>query len=199
VKILKLLPIALMASGLLASTACFKTTDTGEGDTDTDSDSDSDTDSDADADADADSDSDADYTSYEGWEILEYGYGEGAGFRNCVLNWDASGTPTTPCSGCEFAFDVYMTYDAGTSSDDGTCAKLATDAEYAYAYDSDDPTYGSVALIGSGGNWYPWAYAEFSGGNFTYYSGYKDYPYDYYGKYPGYYLTYYWGGAATVQ
>jgi hypothetical protein len=182
-----------MATGLLASTACFKDEDTGEGDTDTDADADGDTDADADADA------DADYTSYEGWESFDYGYGAGAGFRNCSLVWDASGTPLTPCDGCEFAFDVAMTYNAGQSSDDGTCAKMAADSSYAYAYNSAYGSYGSVLMMEYNGSWYAWTYADFSGGTLTYTYGIEDYPYDMKGQYPGYYYTYYWAGQADVQ
>lgn len=144
------------------------------------------------------------YTSYEGKEFFEYGYGPGAGFRNCSLEWDASGTPvSTLCEGCEFVFDVTLTYNADNSTDDGTCASLATDSTWTYAYTSDYAGYGPYALFYSStyGAYYPFASASFdeSTGEFAYVYGIKDYPYDYNGQYPGYYYTLYLSGYATVQ
>ena len=176
---------------------CFGTDECegGEGDTDTDSDADSDTD----ADADADSDTDADVDSYEGYETFDYGFGPGYGYRACSLYWDASGTPVSGCTGCEWAFDVFMSYDRGASTDDGTCAKLAANASYGYGYMEDYSGYGSFLMYQYGSDWYAWAYASFSGSNFSYYTGYEDYPYDYGGAYPGYYYTNMWAGEATVR
>ena len=173
-------------------------------DTDTDSDADSDADADADADSDADADADADADTdtemdYEGYETFDYGYGEGAGFRSCSMYWDAKGGEITPCTGCEWAFEVSMTYDAGASTDDGTCASLAMDASYGYGYDADYQGYGSFLMYRYGSNWYAWAYAELVGSEISYHVGYIDYPYDSGGSYPGYYYTNYWSGAATVR
>ncbi len=196
--LLKLAPLALMTAGLLGSVACFTskdTGDTGETDADTDADADSDTDADGDADADAD----ADYTTYEGFETFDYGYGPGAGFRNCSLRWDASGTPASLCDGCEWTFNVAMTYDAGASTDDGSCTNLAANASYGYGYMSDYYGYGAFLMYQYGSTFYAWAYASFSGSDFSYYTGYEDYPYDYGGQYPGYYYTNMWAGGATVQ
>jgi hypothetical protein len=197
VKILQLAPMALLTLGLVSTVACFTgKDDTGFEETDTDADADADSDTDADADADAD----ADYTTYEGYETFDYGYGAGAGFRNCSLRWDASGTPTTGCTGCEWAFNVAMTYDSGASSDDGSCASLAANASYGYGFAYDPYGYGIDFLMYQyGSTFYAWAYASFSGSDFSYYTGYEDYPYDYGGQYPGYYYTNMWAGEATVQ
>ncbi len=199
-KLLKLLPLFVMTAGLLSSVACFgDKDDTGEADTDTDTDADSDTD----ADTDADSDADADYTSYEGYESFDYAFSDTVGHRDCHAYWDASGTPMTPCSGCEFAFDVYMTYNNAESYGD-MCEYygLNADSSYEYAYMADYYGYGPVVMMGYYGAWYAWTYASFSGSTFSYNSdsAYLDYPYEgYNGEYPGYYYTYYWAGEATVQ
>ena len=181
-----------------------------EGDADTDADSDTDADGDGDADADgdsdtdadgdsdADADTDADYTVYEGWEAYELHYGSGAEQYDCSLLWSASGTTVAPCDGCEWAFEVYMTYDAGASSHDGTCERWATDAIYGYGYMADYHGYGAFLMYQYGSGWYAWAYASFAGGDFSYHAGVEDYPYDYGGQYPGYY-TDIWFGEATVQ
>ncbi len=164
----------------------------GESDADADGDTDSDTDADADADADTD-------IGYEGWETFEYGYGSGAGFRNCTLRWEMYGTPTSPCPGCEWAFEVDAIYDRSGSTDDGTCANLAADASYGYGYESNYNGYGEFLMYQYGSSWYAWAYAELNGSNFSYYVGYEDYPYDYGGEYPGYYYTNIWSGTATIS
>jgi hypothetical protein len=193
VKLLKLAPLALMMTGLLATVACFgdDKDDTGLEETDTDADADADSDTDADADA------DIVYNNYDGTESFDYGFTQAAGTVNCHLAWGVTGTPLTPCNGCEFAFDLTMSYDAASSTDDGTCVHMATDGNWQYAYTTDYYGYGGMLLLGYAGNFYAWAYADFTGDQFSYETGYKDLDLTDYG-YPCYFYTYWWEGAATV-
>jgi hypothetical protein len=196
VNLFKLAPLALLTLGMVSTVACF----TGKDDTgETEGDTDADADADSDTDADSDSDADTDLTgTYEGFETFDYYYGPDVGSRACSLRWDASGTPITPCSGCDWAFNVAMTYDSGASTDDGSCASLAGDASYGYGYMADYYGYGAYLMYQYGSAWYAWAGASFGGGTFTYETGTIDYPWDYYGHYPGYYLTNMWAGEAAV-
>ena len=181
-----------------------------DSDTDSDSDSDTDTDTDSDSDSDSDSDTDADpnpYSSYTGKETFAYAYGaDKAGDYNCELLYDTRGTPLdipSTCDGCEFVFDVELSYNSSSSYDDGTCAEIATDLNYVYGYSSNYNGYGEYAMYGYYGYYYAWAYAEFSGSSFEYYTGYIDYyysgDYGYYPQYAGQYFTRYTAGFATVK
>jgi len=123
------------------------------------------------------------YTSYEGWETYEYGWGWEPGWRDCELWWDVSGTPTTACDECEFAFEVTLTYDH-TSKNDG-CFWQAGDMSWTYGYTEDYYGDGSFLMSYWYGYWLPWVRADFdsSTGEFTYEFGYEDE-----------YRSYYWGG-----
>ena len=141
------------------------------------------------------------YTSYDGWESFDYAYAP-KGVYNCQYVWWATGTAVSPnyCVGCDFVFDVSLEFDEWEfSDDDGTCHGMGVDMNMSYAYTSDYYGYGPMALTYYNGYYYAFAYGSFSGSDFTYWLGVKDYPYDYGGAYPGYYYTYYWYGTATVQ
>jgi len=155
-----------------------------------------DLDQDADTDADTDTDTDADpYTTYDGWESLDYNDGAyPQGEYNCQLVWWATGTPVDPipseCEGCDFVFDVYLSYDPSVGFDDGTCETIG-DYEFTYASSGDD------LLVGYDGIYEYRADATFDGSQFVYSTGYKDYAY--HGDGYIYYYTLYLYGAATVE
>ena len=57
----------------------------------------------------------SDYEQHDGYEVFEYSGGGASGARNCVLEWDAEGSPSSAagaCSDCEFVFDVDMSYQS---------------------------------------------------------------------------------------
>lgn len=136
--------------------------------------------------------------SYLGWETYELGFGAGAGFRSCSLYWAAVGAPITSCDGCAFAFEVELTLDSSVSTDDGSCAELSGDASYAYGYVHDYCGYGPHLMVQYGSQFYALAPASFDGTTFSYERGVRDYPYDYGGLYPGYYVTDFTQGWALV-
>jgi hypothetical protein len=120
------------------------------------------------------------------------------GTYNCELYFTAQGDPTTStlCDGCVFGFDIDMTYESASSTDDGTCSSIATDASYTYGYAPDYYAYGPYTLIeySGTGSWYAWAPTDWDNATrvYTYGIGYEDY------YYFGYYYTNYWYGAAAV-
>ena len=189
---------------LLAGVAFFTTACDDKGDdTSTSSEADADTDTDTDTDADTDADIENPYTSFEGWESLDYGFTLAAGDYNCQLVWDVSGTPVNPidadCDNCEFMFDVsYSMQDEPYVFDDGTCAKYGLDTpDGTYGYSSDLDGYGPAWVFDYYGAFYWWGYGDFSGSDFTYWYGISDYPYSYNGS--NYYYTFYQYGLVTVQ
>jgi hypothetical protein len=141
----------------------------------------------------------APYSVFRGWETFDLGFGYGYGFRECSLYWASLGTPISLCAGCEFTFEVDMIYDASVSYDDGSCPMLADNVTYRYGYVEDYYGYGGYLMYGFGSGFYAWAYASFDGTTFDYHIGPLDYPYDYYGAYPGYYYTNYWTGSAELR
>jgi hypothetical protein len=138
------------------------------------------------------------YTDYQGFEYFDYYFGTTPGDRNCELVWEASGTPITTCPGCEFTFEVDLTYDRRASYDDGTCASAGADATYDYGYTDDYYGYGPMLLVGYGSGFYAVAYADFDGVNFEYSIGYEDLDLRSYG-YPGYWYTYLFSGEAVLS
>lgn len=208
------LPLFLSVASLVAFTACITggKDDTGDtwADADTDADSDSDTDADADSDADSDADADVphDYKSYTGQEVYGFGIGKtSAGELDCKVVWDAVGTYRDACDGCEFAFDVALTYNAGESYDDspgGDCSGYMTDFAWGYGYTDDYYGYGPTLMFDYSGTWYGFAEAtSFDGSSFTYSTGTVDYYYDgsggYYPDYVGYYNSFYTGNATVSK
>lgn len=205
------LPIFLTVASLAAFTACItgKDADTGDtwADADTDTDADSDTDADADSDADSDADADVphDYKTYEGTETYNFSLGqENPGVMDCSVVWDTVGTYRDACVGCDFAFDVALTYNATSSYDnspDGVCAPYMSDAAFTYGYSVDYDGYGPTLMYNAAGTWYGIWDATFDGSSFTYANGTVDYYYD--GgeenpQYTGYYNNFY-SGVATVS
>jgi len=195
-KLHTLLPLVVLAGGLVSATACFGTKETGETDTDTDSDADSDTD--ADADADADSDADADgvglygwsgaatvANAYEGYEdtyfIGDYGMGDDV----CRIRYDmnSSGAPRTDCAECDWAFDVDTSnsvVQSGDGCDDMGFSPPDFDGytySYGYAptYQYGSYTMNDLLMYGYGSSWYAVAYATWSSPDFSY-----DWPSSYY-------------------
>ena len=147
------------------------------------------------------------YTTYSGWEQLDFGtLMPAAGEYNCHLRWAVTGTPrATVCTGCEFVFDVDITLLPAESTDDGTCAAdgKVGDFEYAYAYSPEYYGYGSAWLYEYDGDFIWWGDATFEDGQFRYQWGYTDYyyagTYGYVPEYAGYYFTNYQFGAADVR
>ena len=209
------LPFFLTVASFATFTACIfdKTEETGDTWADADADTDADADSDADADADADSDADADaphdYKTYVGVESYKSSAPTpqpANGTYDCYVEWDAVGSYRDACSGCDFAFDVAMTYKADTSYDNtpgGDCSGLMVDSSYGYGFTPNlYDAYGPYMMYDYNGSWYYFWAASFDGTTFTYADGYEDYYYeDAYGYYPDYkgYNTNYWEGSATVS
>jgi hypothetical protein len=149
--------------------------------------------------------------TYEGWETyeLDYAMAKAGDQPACDVYWAASGTPPElNCIGCDFTFDVDMTYDATMSQDtNGDCEGYLVDAAYSYGYTSDYNGYGPYSLLVYYGYGYAFGPAAFDptaeGDNFTYESGFEDYYYDgkggYYPQYAGKYLTNIWKGGAVVS
>ena len=127
--------------------------------------------------------------------------------HECEIHWDVMGTTSsTACSGCDYTFDMLMTYDT-TSLAGASCSNLATDQSYTYGFTADYDGNGnaSVSYYAASNGWTPWIVNGTSnpdgstdivslvGSSFTYSSGYQDY------QYQGYYYTYYWLGSGTAQ
>ncbi|MED5371517.1 MAG: hypothetical protein VX899_10915 [Myxococcota bacterium] len=206
------LSLILSVAGLAAlSTACIsvksETGDTWETEGDADADSDADSDSDSDSDSDADADVPHDYKSYSGQEVWSYQGWKDSVDLDCTITWDAVGTYRDACADCEFAFDVALTYNAGSSFDNtagGDCAGYMTDFSFGYGYTDDYQGYGSyVMYYSSTYGWGAWTAGTFDGSNFEYSSGYSEYyysgSYGYYPDYAGKYITNYYEGYATVS
>ncbi len=177
-----------------------------------DSESDTDTDTDADTDADSDTDTDADtdtnpYSTYTGGETLWSTFAAETAEIQCEYNWDATGSPVEYlCDGCEWVFDVDLTFDAGNSNLSDGCDDGA-DMAFTYAYTSDYYGYGPTLLYGYYGYYYWWSDlggATWDGENMTWTYGdptdfyYYDNSYGYYPDYVGYHL-YAQYGWATVK
>jgi len=91
----------------------------------------------------------------------------------CGLDWDMDG-PTTPCSGCDIAFDVDLHPAGGTCSFDGSSTSGVLEFDAGYAYFRGD--YLGAAYVGSGlVQWVSYAYIYGSGGYTYLYSGSGEY------------------------
>jgi hypothetical protein len=146
------------------------------------------------------------YTTYTGYERLQFGVNdtEGTGALNCRVHWDAVGTPREyNCPWCTFTFDVALTVNTDETFDDGAttaCEDWAEDSAWTYGYAEDYYGY-SYLLFEYEGEFVPWTEASFEDGTFTYFYGYTDYLYEdayYYPDYEGKYLTWYFDGEASV-
>jgi hypothetical protein len=139
-------------------------------------------------------------SDYSGWETFEYSAGSSFGARDCELYWDAEGEPWDDvggCVGCEFVFDIDMSFDSAASTDNGTCASLMVDSSYTYGYTDDYNGYGAYLMYYSSyyGTFQAWGNASLVGATLEYSYGYEDW--DYYGT--GTYYTYIWAGEAELD
>ncbi|MFT5679715.1 MAG: hypothetical protein ACI8RZ_000620 [Myxococcota bacterium] len=169
-------------------------------------------------DCDDETDEEMCYTIWSGEHVYEQGVYTVPTQRDCEFYYTSTSSTrasTAGCESCEFAFEVELSYDSASSSDNGSCAGLAHwtgdamagDTTYVYGYSAD--FYGYYGSYGPqwmmqiyAGYWYPMSYyspqvgvVEFeeSTGYFRYTYGYKDF------DYAGTYFTYYHHGEAYVE
>ncbi|MEL6343252.1 MAG: putative metal-binding motif-containing protein [Myxococcota bacterium] len=106
------------------------------------------------------------FDSWSGTEAFQYSDTAGSETFNCELDYTTSGatSTTTLCEGCAYAFDVEITYDDESSTDDGSCAALTNeyggtvsgDLSYTYAYSPEYLDGDPAILVSYMGDWYLW-------------------------------------------
>jgi len=190
----------------------------GDGDADGDADADADGDADADADADADDGTHNPYTTWVGYEQLDYAPGHTEPLystsesgesiradRGCQIYWDLVGIPVNPmsidCDGCEFMFDVTYTTDMEASFEYGG----ATDCTDVGLFDTRTVRMGySPDFEGMGPTWVylspdygyvTWGTAAFDGTTVSMTYGTIDY---YHPEYQVYWTNYF-VGTSTID
>ena len=145
---------------------------------------------------------------YIGTEDFHYANGDASpSILECDLHWDASGiVSSVSCADCDFAFDLTLTYDTGSTSS-ASCSSTAGDQSYSYGFIADYDGAGNSALsiYDASNGWQPWIVngtsnpdnstdvVSLAGTSFTYSTGYQDY------QYQGYYYTNYWLGNGTLE
>ncbi len=141
----------------------------------------------------ADNDSAACSLNLIGAFVILYGAGQPyAGYYNCGLLWDLTGTENaSACPSCDLVFDISAVYDATAGYNDGSCSGMSNFTA-TWAYDSD--YYGSTPAFLElvGGTWNPITtntrYRR-SSGYWEWGAGTLDYAYSYW--FYTYYYTYY--------
>ncbi len=167
-----------------------------------------------DNDCDDETDEEMCYTAWSGEHVYEQGRFTVPTQRDCEFYYASSSSTrasTLGCPDCDFAFAVDLTYDAASSSDNGSCAgsvhwtgdPMDGDTTYVYGYSADYYGYGPSWMMQLYvGYWYPMSLispqvgiVEFDDGTgyFRYTYGYKDFDYS------GTYYTYYHHGEAYVK
>ena len=147
-------------------------------------------------------------TTWAGTETYIQGYGQSGDEPACTMVWSTSGAISTRyvCPECTFVFELDLTYDDASSTQDGSCDDRAADTTAVYTYtERTNPAYNypgydvAYGVIGTfdDGTWAELGYAVWDpdSGTFDYSYGTTDYSYGY--KY-GYYAEYTFG-VATLQ
>ena len=158
----------------------------------------------------------SDYTTgsggsgYIGWESFTFAAGASGPYNyECDMNFNVVGTTSSvPCSFCDYAFDMTITYNANGSTMSSNCAGLATTQTFNYGFSSN---YNGAAtlLLYTGSPYYEWGpwitngnlsinhtdSVNLSSSSFSYNYGYMDAYFNSY-YYFGYYTYYFNGGGS---
>jgi len=144
-----------------------------------------------------------DWSTTQGWvgtQTYTFGNSDQQDDFNCVLHFDTSGARLTPtpaeCAGCLWVIDVAFTFNAGLSTDDGTCAALGLDQQTGHQYGVVDSATGDSQLMLKDvyGNYFDFgAIRQTIGPDITFEGGSLNVDIG------GTFSTGYWQGAATLS
>ncbi len=131
---------------------------------------------------------------FSGTYAFVSGFGYYAGDYDCIAIFNATGSATSGCPGCDFAFTMNFTYDYGRSYDPYlSCSSSSFSASL--GFDSDYYGGRGAAMLLYGSSWVPLTdntTYNASSGYWGFGSGYLDYPYTYW------YSTYYYSSYDVV-